>query len=490
MTTVHVRFLQWVIALSVAVSGFVFGGVTSAEDGPLPLAEGVSSLGQRAVEFIDEHGYRNVGVLKFRVQKAGQDVSDRVGTLNTDLATQLETALAIYRRNKMTFGVIADASGTAAGIDGASHLSPGGRNRLFSGSYRLAWGTPPATVAADAFLVGVASVAADLQSMEIAIGAIDTKSDDMHKVASARCLVSPAQLVGMGESFRTRAVMSPDVVAVTPNTDSSAKSRPTVPQNLIHQASTSAANVLSQQEPFPLDAVDAPINVSVTYDGTAVPIEVRGGKAFLREPREGQKVAIRVEKKRRDGQRIGVVVKVNGENTTKRQTDPDLYCWKWILSDATPAVTVRGYHIDQEQVQPFKVLSSADSSKREIDYGKDVGTITVTVFADDNPTPVASAGDRPAPAPAQLTDTTKLAPDLALLTRQVRVGEVGAATPELLRQNLLNSVGGRSLDRGLMVPASAAEKSKLAVTDFKSRSMPEMSAVITYYTPTTTPASK
>jgi hypothetical protein len=201
-------------------------------------------------------------------------------------------------------------------------------------------------------------------------------------------------------------------------------------------------------------------------------------------------VAIRVEKKRRDGQRIGVVVKVNGENTTKRQTDPDLYCWKWILSDATPAVTVRGYHIDREQVQPFKVLSSADSSKREIDYGMDVGTITVTVFADDNATPVASAADRPAPAPAQLTDTTKIAPDLALLTRQVRVADIGAATPDLLRQNLLNSVGGRSLDRGLMVPASAAEKSKLAVTDFKSKSMPEMSAVITYYTPTATPSSK
>jgi len=494
MTSVHVRFLHCVAALSVAVSGFVFGGVTRAEDGPLPLAEGVSSLGQRAVEFIDEHGYRNVGVLKFRVQKAGQDVSDRVGTLNTDLATQLETAVAIYRRNKMTFGVIADASGTAAGINGASHLSTDGRSRLFSGSYRLAWGTPPATVAADAFLVGVAAVAADLQSMEIAIGAIDTKSDEMHKVASVRCSVSPAQLVGMGESFRTRAVMSPDVVAVTPNPDSSAKSKPTVPKDFMYQSSTSAANsatkILSQQEPFPLDAGDAPINVSVTYDGTVVPIEVRGGRAFLREPREGQKVAIRVEKKRRDGQRIGVVVKVNGENTTKRQTDPDLYCWKWILSDATPAVTVRGYHIDQEQVQPFKVLSSADSSKREIDYGKDVGTITFTVFADENPTPVASAGDRPAPTPAQLTDAIKLAPDLALLTRQVMVADIGAATPDLLRQNLLNSVGGPSLDRGLMVPASAAEKSKLAVTDFKSRSMPEMSAVITYYTPTTTPASK
>lgn len=285
--------------------------------------------------------------------------------------------------------------------------------------------------------------------------------------------------------------MSPGLVGIAPTTNSGGQGdRPAAPNNLIHQASASAANVLNRQEPFPLDAPDAPIGVSVTYDGTAVPLEVRGGKAFVREPREGQKVAIRVEKKRRDGQRIGVVLKVNGENTTKRQSDPDLYCWKWILSDATPAATVRGYHIDGEQVQPFKVLSSADSAKREIDYGADVGTITVTVFADENATPVATAGDRPSPKPAHLTDTAKIAPDLALLTRQVRVGGVEAATPDLLRQNLLNSVGGPSHDRGLMVPSSAAEKSKLAITDFSPRPMPEMSAVITYYTPTAAPVSK
>jgi len=453
------------------------GVAGAAPDIPAPesLAEAVSALGQQAVAFIDERGYGNVGVLKFRVQKAGQDVSDRVGTLNADLATQLETAMAIYRRNRMRFGVIADASATAAGIEGASHLSPAGREKLFAGRYRLAWGTPPPLVAANAFIVGVASVAADLSTMEIAIGAIDTSSEGLHKIAAVRCPIGPAQLVGIGESFRTRAVMSPSIVNVAPRVGSGGGESAAKPAGPIHEASASAANIVTKKEPFPLDASDAPVGVTITYDGSSVPVEVRDGRAFVPEPKEGQKVAIKVQKKQRDGKRIGVVVKVNGENTTKRQSDPDLYCWKWILSDATPVVTVRGYHVDGQQIQPFKVLSSADSAKREINYGSDVGTITVTVFADASSAPAAR------PPATNVATAGVAATDLALLTRQVRVGSIDAASPELLRERLLNAVGGPVRDRGLMVPSATTEKSTLSITEFSPQPTPEMSAVITYY---------
>ena len=64
-----------VIVVAVAASAASFAHAEESYDS---LAEGISALGQKAVAFIDEHGYRNVGVLKFRVQKAGQEVSDRV----------------------------------------------------------------------------------------------------------------------------------------------------------------------------------------------------------------------------------------------------------------------------------------------------------------------------------------------------------------------------------------------------------------------------
>lgn len=475
-----------VIVVAVAASAASFAHAEESYDS---LAEGISALGQKAVAFIDEHGYRNVGVLKFRVQKAGQEVSDRVGTLNTELATQLETALAIYRRTKMGFGVIADASGTAAGIPGASHLTEAGCEKLFSGKYRLAWGTPPETVAADAFIVGVASVAADLRTMDVAIGAVDGSSAAMQKIASVTCQLQPAQLVGIGESFRTRAVMSPGMANVAAKQSASTPPVTSVtPPNPIHQASASAANIVKKQEPFPLEASDSPVGVTITYDGTKVPIEIRDGRAFVVEPREGQKVTIKVEKKRRDGKRIGVVLKVNGENTTKRQSDPDLYCWKWILSDATPAVTVRGYHVDSQQIQPFKVLSAAESQRREIDYGADVGVISVTVFGDASAAPEAAV-EAARPDPATVAGG-KIAPDLALLTRQVRVASVAAASPEMLREKLLNSVGGAARDRGLMVPSGATEKSNLSITEFSPYPTPEMSAVISYYTASAAPAAK
>ena len=36
----------------------------------------------RVIRYLQDHGYKNVGVLKFRVKKGDELVSDRVGSLN------------------------------------------------------------------------------------------------------------------------------------------------------------------------------------------------------------------------------------------------------------------------------------------------------------------------------------------------------------------------------------------------------------------------
>ena len=80
--------------------------------------------------YLKEHGYRNVGVLKFRVQKGDEPVSDRVGTLNLDLAARLEVALVLTTDIKAPLGIIHDASAVAAKIPGANHLNEPGRRAL------------------------------------------------------------------------------------------------------------------------------------------------------------------------------------------------------------------------------------------------------------------------------------------------------------------------------------------------------------------------
>src|SRR3954466_6827164 len=77
----------------------------------------------RVLADLKAHGVRNVGVLKFRVKKGEQPVSDRVGTLNLDLAARLEIALVLATDIKAPVGIIHDASAVAARTPGANHLT-------------------------------------------------------------------------------------------------------------------------------------------------------------------------------------------------------------------------------------------------------------------------------------------------------------------------------------------------------------------------------
>src|SRR5207244_2643341 len=60
--------------------------------------------------------------------------------------------------------------------------------------------------------------------------------------------------------------------------------------------------------------------------------------------------------------------------------DPDLLCRRWILDPGRGPMTVDGYQINAKQKQEFRVLSVQESQAREMNYGADVGTITLTVF--------------------------------------------------------------------------------------------------------------
>ena len=66
-------------------------------------------------------GYRNVGVLKFRVQRGSDSATDRAGGLNMRLADKLELALILANKVKDPVGIVTRASRIAATI---SRISP------------------------------------------------------------------------------------------------------------------------------------------------------------------------------------------------------------------------------------------------------------------------------------------------------------------------------------------------------------------------------
>ena len=86
----------------------------------------------------------------------------------------------------------------AANIPGASHLSAEGRQKLFTASYPLAWGSE--TVEADAFFTGAVSISSDLKTMVVGMWHSTARAPGWRKW---RVTVSPDvdDLLETGETF-------------------------------------------------------------------------------------------------------------------------------------------------------------------------------------------------------------------------------------------------------------------------------------------------
>ena len=109
----------------------------------------------------------------------------------------------------------------------------------------------------------------------------------------------------------------------------------------------------------------------------------------MKEPAEGQQVILSVRRKIAEKKRYGVLVRVNGENTLYRERLPDPKASVWILEPEATEFGIYGFQIDTETRQDFRVLSASDSVERTIDYGRDVGMISVVLFEEQTqPQPI------------------------------------------------------------------------------------------------------
>src|SRR5262245_66690165 len=111
------------LGLFVLVLGF--GAVTVPAVRADTLEHQLRQEAPKIMQFLQEQGCRNVGVLKFRVKKGKAASSDNVGTLNMTLANRLEIALVLANSPDPAkqVGVIQNASVVAARLKGANHLT-------------------------------------------------------------------------------------------------------------------------------------------------------------------------------------------------------------------------------------------------------------------------------------------------------------------------------------------------------------------------------
>jgi hypothetical protein len=403
-----------------------------------------------------EDGCKSVGVLKFRIQRAGGRPTDSAGTLNSFLAERLEVALALANPvdPERQMKILRDASGVATQLEGASHLSDPGRSRLFSSTYPVAWQSPQ--VEADALVTGLAQIAADNKSFRLGIMAVTPTSPLRTLLPPFDVETDGAILHELGESFQLRG---------GPGSTSSEQD----PAFLARQVRQ------DPEQQFPLQN-NTTVSLLFFYDGNPISLEFRDGEAWIPEPREGQQVTLQLERMDTRDRLLGAVLKVNGENTIYRQQRRDFDCTKWVLEPASGPITIYGFQMeDNENVEKFRVVSRAESKGLEMYYGPDVGTITLTLFqeaTDETPPELAEHG-------MDLLDD--YAPDV-LAIAAASFPEQPPRNAEALKSQLLRPAGDST--RGLILSGETMRRPVRKV-EYNWDPQPIFSAVIRYYRPQT-----
>lgn len=463
-----IRSLQYLALVLYMAAAVKTANAQPADTIPRALQKKIPSI----IRYLNDHSFKTVGVLKFRVKKGSEKLSDSVGPLNSLIADRLEIGLILGNsfNDEEQLNVIKDASSQVANNGSASHLTEEGRNAFFQSNYELAWGDQTAT--ADAFLTGIVRVNPDSKSVTVGVLCFNRHGGGLEKACDVfQAKLDAASLSELGESFVLRGAFdggttkSKNTTLTAPKEDS--PSQQEKEENVLEHASAVKSSLTS----FPLNSTTAPVKLEITYDGKSVPIETRDGKGFIREPQEGEKVEIAIIRTTKTDSRIGVVLKVNGENTLYRQTLSDLECAKWILSKQHIRTVVRGYQIaGTDEMESFAVLSQSESEKRSVNYGRSLGQIQVTVFQEEN---LELAADLPPAIPDEDEE------DLTAMLRGIQPSKTPKSLSALKHQlRLAGKEGGET--RGLIVN-SKITNNDIQIVEFTPDPTPVMSATLTYF---------
>jgi|GEM_PF-1037197 len=414
-----------------------------------------------SVAFCKKNDIKSVGTLKFLLTE-GDKFSDNVGTINSLLAKRFDVALVLANDPREPITLIEDASATASKIEGASHLSKEGREKLFSVAYPAMWGSD--SLKPDALIAGIGTVSPDMKKITFALLIASRERNVIETIGTDYvATISPAILTEVGESFSTRGAFDGGQFVET--NDNAPSDLPDDLDSLdpgTQTILTSAKKVResSTASTHPLLDPSAAVRLQVFYDGVSIPFDFKGGRALLKEPRTGQRVEVQLTKDS-TAARYGVVVKLNGQNTLRKQQRPDASCGKWILAAPNQRVAIRGYQISNTELEEFRVLTQSESKQREVDYGSEVGQISITVFAEGKPPKLELDEDK---RESQLVETARLP-------------EEPSASFGALKAKLLADA-----NRGLIAEGNRVQ-GQVRVVKFHANPTPVMSATATYYQP-------
>ena len=319
------------------------------EEEPPPTLEEVllKQIAPEIIRVLQKKDCSTVGVLQFRVADGGIDG----GVMNRQLTEGLRAALILENPNKAPLAILRDAGALISKLKPpASPLNAADHMRMLATKGPLVWGENE--VAPDALLTGLATVSPDLLKMNIQFQAFGRGFEGLETVAEAEVRLTVESFLQLGRTFEVRGI-SDD-----------------------RQIARRIAEDRRAAKPFPLDGNDG-LKFRVFYDDEEQVIGLSPeGVYIVIEPRHKQRVRFELST---TGDPVAVVVRVNGENTLFRERRETADCTKWIVRNNTPTV-IRGYQLDENNLDPFEVLSETDSRIRDSQYGAAAGLITINVI--------------------------------------------------------------------------------------------------------------
>jgi len=320
------------------------------------------------VKYLQEKGFENVGVLRFRVGVGKKAARFDNVPFNGNLPGRVENLLIMHGGDgEPAVGVIRGAGGTAAANEvGDWFGDERQRKKLFDVEYRLAWGGKK--VKADAFLTGVVRVSEDVKKTTVTLLCFDKGDLELKKIAQFTIETDRDVIRDLGYSFAVGQKARESMVTKRSAAD-------------MDRAVLDAL----ENELKPSDVAGVAVTVLVDDKPTSLQAakgDEEGPRWKLECPPPGKAVAVRL--KNTTEARMGVVVKLNGLSLFEQQTRAADRCRKWVIKPGK-TITLEGFYAPQGQrlaLRRFEVLVGDEAKAMKEQLGDRAGLLEIDVFAE------------------------------------------------------------------------------------------------------------
>jgi hypothetical protein len=329
----------------------------------------------RVIKYLQEKGYRNVGVLTFRLRREGFEPSFQGALINNNMTERLENAMVLARDSEKPVQVISQARRTAATkLVGASYRTPGDRKRLFDLSYELAVREGARFVSADAFLTGEVATGRDLAMATVTLDCFDRMHPEKYThVLSFNVATDRDLLADMGQGFSLQRRGTRFARDIPSETD------------LLGAERDNGEGWKSQTtRPVSATSTALPVQLSICYDNQPQDLtqELAGPNNWtVKGPLPAQNVVFNL--RNTTDRKVGVVLLVNGYNTLYSEYGLEPIQWsRWILEPGKEYRVKGFYKKDRKTFTPIQGTAAHNSRVSTNDFADTTGLIHMHVFTE------------------------------------------------------------------------------------------------------------